>query len=46
MADIYLNSSFIGKTDNAETFVENVKDLRRKGDLPEDVNVYYNNEAD
>jgi DNA-directed RNA polymerase subunit B' len=42
MADIYLNSTYIGETENAALFVENIKDLRRTGALSEDVNVHEN----
>ena len=45
MADVYLNSKFIGVTDDMANFVDDVKDLRRKGTLPEDVNVYFDKEA-
>jgi DNA-directed RNA polymerase subunit B' len=45
MADTYLNSNFIGTVDDVDLFVENFKDLRRKGSLPDDINIYYNSEA-
>ncbi|MBI2662194.1 DNA-directed RNA polymerase subunit B [Candidatus Woesearchaeota archaeon] len=45
MADVYLNSKFIGVTDDMVNFVDDVKDLRRKGTLPEGVNVYFDKEA-
>ena len=41
MADVYINSNFIGKVDDINLFVYNIKDLRRKGALPEDINVNY-----
>lgn len=41
MADIFLNSKFIGTVEDAPLFVEEVKDLRRKGALSEEANVYY-----
>lgn len=40
MADVYMNSRYIGVVDNIHSFVEDVKDLRRKGSLSEDVNVF------
>lgn len=40
MADVYINSRYIGVVENMRAFVEDVKDLRRKGSLPEDVNVF------
>ena len=42
MADVYINSKFIGTVDDTALFVEDIKDLRRKGNLPQDVNVYHN----
>ena len=47
-ADVYLNSKFIGTVDNGKTFFEEVRDLRRKGDLSDNLNVYHlekNNEV-
>ncbi len=41
MADVYLNSRIIGTVDNALAFVDDVKDLRRKGMLSDRVNIYY-----
>lgn len=40
MADVYINSRFVGTVDDINLFVENIKDERRKGSLAEDVNVY------
>src|SRR3989338_598377 len=45
MAEVYLNSKFIGTVDDPQYFVEGVKDLRREGALSENVNVYYNTGA-
>jgi len=45
MAEVYLNSKFAGTVDDAKIFVEEVKDLRRKGSLSEEVNVYHDEEA-
>ncbi|MEW5896096.1 MAG: DNA-directed RNA polymerase subunit B [Nanoarchaeota archaeon] len=41
MADVYLNSKFIGSVDDAQQFVSEFKDLRRKGAVSELVNVHY-----
>ncbi len=40
MVDVYLNSRYVGTVDDAKSFVEDVKDLRRKGTLADDVNVF------
>lgn len=42
MAEVYVNSRFVGTVEDARLFVEDIKDLRRKGSLSEHVNVYYN----
>lgn len=41
MADVYINSKYLGTVDDPVTFVEDLRDLRRKGSVPEDVNVYH-----
>ena len=46
MTDVYINSKFIGTVEEASNFLQDIKDLRRKGDLVSDVNVYQNTEAD
>jgi DNA-directed RNA polymerase subunit B' len=45
MVDLYLNGNFVGTVDEADAFVEDIKDLRRKGSLSEEVNVFNNKEA-
>ncbi len=45
MADIYINSRYLGVVENITSFVEDVKDLRRKGLLPDDVNVFADEDA-
>ena len=45
MADIYLNSKYIGTVDNPTHFVGEVKDLRRKGTISEEISVYYDTAA-
>ncbi len=46
MTEVYLNFKFIGTADNAEEFVQRVKDERRKNAISEQVNVYYENTSD
>tara|TARA_Y100000310_G_scaffold137447_1_gene136309 strand:+ start:1717 stop:3522 length:1806 start_codon:yes stop_codon:yes gene_type:complete len=46
MTDLYINSKYIGTVEVADQFVEDIKDLRRKGDISTDLNVYHNLEAD
>lgn len=41
MADVYINSKYLGTVDDPVAFVEDLRDLRRKGSVPEDVNVYH-----
>ncbi len=41
MAEVYLNSKFIGTVEDPLAFVDDVKDLRRKGAISEYVNVHY-----
>ena len=45
MADIYLNAKYIGVVDEARSFVEEVKDLRRKAALSDNVNIYHDKKA-
>ena len=46
MADVYINSKFLGNVEDPISFIENLKDLRRNGSIQEDVNVYYLSESD
>ncbi|MDO8655683.1 MAG: DNA-directed RNA polymerase subunit B, partial [Nanoarchaeota archaeon] len=46
MAEIYLNSKYVGIVDDVKSFVESVKDLRREGALSEQVNVYYDSDSE
>src|SRR3989338_2881275 len=46
MADVYINSKFIGTIDDGPSFVADIKDLRRKGTLSENVNVFYDTAVD
>ncbi len=41
MVDVYINSKYIGAVDDSRLFVDDVKDLRRKGTISENVNVYF-----
>ncbi|MBI2665316.1 DNA-directed RNA polymerase subunit B, partial [Candidatus Woesearchaeota archaeon] len=41
MADLYLNGKFVGTVDDALSFIEEVKDYRRKGKLSENVGVSF-----
>ncbi len=45
MVDVYLNSQFIGTVEDGLAFVENLKDLRRKGSLSENINVFFKEET-
>ncbi len=45
MTDVYLNSKYIGTVENPANFVSDVKDIRRKGSISEEVSVYYDAEA-
>ncbi len=45
MADVYLNSKFVGVVENPINFLAEVKDLRRKGTVSEEVSVYYDADA-
>ncbi|MEK6942771.1 MAG: DNA-directed RNA polymerase subunit B [Nanoarchaeota archaeon] len=42
MAEVYLNSKFVGTIDNPIEFSQKIKEERRKGIVAETVNVYYN----
>ncbi len=42
MTDVYLNEKFIGKIDNADEFIKNIREERRKGKLPSALNISYN----
>jgi DNA-directed RNA polymerase subunit B' len=45
MTDVYLNAKLVGTIDEPATFVDEIRDMRRKGALSEDVNVFYNESA-
>src|SRR3990167_619895 len=45
MAEVYVNSKLAGTVENPLSFITEVKDLRRKGAISEEVSVYYDHEA-
>jgi len=45
VAEIYLNNKFIGTVDDLMAFVDDFKDLRRKGAVSEKVNIFYDTKA-
>ena len=46
MTDVYLNSKFVGIVDNPEDFTNTIREERRKGDITDNLNIYYNQKAD
>ena len=42
MIDVFIDEKYIGKVDSAEDFIKSVKDERRKGKLPPELNVSFN----
>src|SRR3989338_353454 len=46
MAEVYLNSKFVGTIDNQIEFAEKIREERRKGIVTEKLNVYYNEKSD
>ena len=42
MTDVYLDEKFIGKIDNADEFIKNIREERRRGKLPSALNISYN----
>lgn len=44
--DIFYNGHFIGETDNSKQFMENVKEKRRKGELPRELSIRFNDTTD
>lgn len=45
-AEVYLNNKFVGKAEEGLAFVEDFKDQRRKGLLPEQANIFYDEKAE
>lgn len=46
MADVYLNSKFVGTTESPAEFVQKIIDERRKGAVDQNVNVFYSQRDD
>lgn len=44
--DIFYNGHFIGETDNSKQFIENAKEKRRKGELPRELSIRFNDTTD
>jgi len=42
MVDVYLNDKFIGKINDAENFINDIREKRRSGKIPNGLNVMYN----
>ena len=45
MAEVYLNSKFLGSVENPIEFVQKMREERRKGAITENLNVFYNERA-
>ncbi len=45
MAEVYLNGKFVGYVDNLKQFTEHLKEERRKGTFPANMNYSYNEES-
>jgi DNA-directed RNA polymerase beta subunit len=46
MTEVFINSKFRGEVDAPEKFVSSVVDERRKGNVPLNVNIFYDKESD
>src|SRR3989344_3702860 len=46
MTEVYLNSRLLGIVDNADSFVQSVKEERRKGGITDNLNVFYDEKAE
>ena len=44
MVDVYLDEKFIGTVSDKNSFLDEFKSKRRRGDLPESINLNYNEE--
>src|SRR3989344_4318877 len=42
MVDVYLDEKYVGKIDNADEFIKNIREERRKGKIPATVNISLN----
>ncbi|MBI2134098.1 DNA-directed RNA polymerase subunit B [Candidatus Woesearchaeota archaeon] len=45
MADVYLSGKYIGTTDSPSEFISRVREERRKGIIPDNVNINHNHES-
>ena len=45
MAEVYLNSKFVGTVDNPIEFVQKIREERRRGSVSEKLNVYYKEQS-
>jgi len=45
MAEVYLNSKYVGTIENPIEFADKIREERRKGIITENLNVYYNDKA-
>ena len=46
MSDVFINEIFVGFVDDSKKFIEEVKTLRRKGDISKTLNLTYNEDFD
>ncbi|MBR9676676.1 DNA-directed RNA polymerase subunit B [Candidatus Woesearchaeota archaeon] len=46
MSEVFLNSQHVGETDNWQSFIQAIKDERRKNNVTNNVNVYYDKPLD
>ncbi|MFC1768891.1 DNA-directed RNA polymerase subunit B [Nanoarchaeota archaeon] len=46
MGEVYINNKFYGSVDDSKQFVQQVRDERRRGGIPSNVNIYFNDVLD
>lgn len=46
MADVFLDGKYLGKIENPEEFVKEIREKRRKGLIPQEINVAYHKHLD
>ena len=46
MAEVYLNSKFVGNVENPIEFVGKIREERRRGTIADNINIYYNEKSD
>jgi hypothetical protein len=44
MADVYHKDQYLGKVENPQEFVENIRFSRRRGEIDANINISYNDE--